>query len=76
LMMVNLDLLDVSDVKQFPPRPLNFILYNPTAETRAATIAIPAVQGEHVSLSANEKRVPTTFDVPARSFLRLRAEFG
>ena len=29
LMLVNLDLLDVNDAKTFPPRHLNFILYNP-----------------------------------------------
>jgi hypothetical protein len=75
LMMVNLDLLDVFDAQRFPLRPLNFILYNPTAVTRSATIAIPGALGKQVNLSANEKRVSTTFDVAARSFLRLRAEF-
>src|SRR6202007_1129791 len=35
LMLVNLDLLDVSDAKAFPHRPLNFILYNPTTERRS-----------------------------------------
>ncbi|PYX36561.1 MAG: hypothetical protein DMG81_15855, partial [Acidobacteria bacterium] len=39
LMLVNLDLLDVLDAKQFPPRQLNFILYNPTAEDRSAELS-------------------------------------
>ena len=73
LMIVNLDLLDVFDVKQFPPHPLHFILYNPTPQTRSATIAIPPAQGRQVTLTANGNRVPDTLDVPARSFLRLVA---
>src|SRR5712692_2690115 len=34
LMLVNLDLLDAANAKDFPSRKLSFILYNPTAETR------------------------------------------
>src|SRR5216683_524049 len=76
LMMVNLDLLDVLDAQQFPPRQLQFILYNPTAEIRSARIAIPPAQGRRLSLTVNGTRVPETLDVPARGFLRLVAEFG
>jgi hypothetical protein len=76
LMMVNLDLLDVLDAQQFPPRKLQFILYNPTAEIRSARIAIPPAQGRRPSLTANGTAVPETLDVPARGFLRLVAEFG
>jgi len=71
LMMVNLDLLDVSDVKQFPPRPLNFILYNPTAETRAATICDSCGARRARQPKRQRKTRPDKFDVPARSFLRL-----
>jgi len=76
LMMVNLDLLDVLDAQQFPPRQLQFILYNPTAEIRSARIAIPPAQGRRLRLTVNGTRVPETLDVPARRFLRLVAEFG
>jgi len=76
LMMVNLDLLDVFDVKQFPPHPLHFILYNPAAQTRSATIAIPPAQGRQIRLTANGKRVPETLDIPAGGFLQLVAEVG
>src|SRR5260370_35222389 len=76
LMMVNLDLLDVLDAQQFPPRKLQFILYNPTAEIRPARIAIPSAQGRRPNLTANGTRVPKPVDVPALASLRLGAEVG
>jgi hypothetical protein len=76
LMMVNLDLLDVFDVKHFPPDPLHFILYNPAAQPRSATIAIPPAQGRQVRWTANGQRIPGTLDIPAGGFLQLVAEFG
>jgi hypothetical protein len=75
LMMVNLDLLDTFDAQQFPPRQLNFVLYNPTAEARAATITIPSVQPAKVHWSTDGKAVAETLNVSGRAILRLVAEF-
>ena len=75
LMLVNLDLLDVAQAKEFPSQELNFILYNPTAVTRSATIAIPAARQRTVRMSANGQTISETLQVPRRSFIRLLAEF-
>ena len=75
VMIVNLDLLDIRDTRQFPPRPLNFVLYNPTKESRSATITVPAAQGAPVRWSANGEPVRETVNVPARGILRLVADF-
>jgi hypothetical protein len=75
LMLVNLDLLDIYDAKQFPPHRLNFVLYNPTAETRSANITIPPAQGAAVRLSESGKPIPKTLNVPGRTILRLVADF-
>ena len=75
LMLVNLDLLDSLDAKNFPPRQLNFMIYNSTAETRAATISIPSAKGVSFRITANGNVVPATLNVSARSFLRLVVDF-
>lgn len=75
VMIVNLDLLDIRDTRQFPPRRLNFVLYNPTKESRSATITVPAAQGAPVRWSANGEPVRETVNVPARGILRLVADF-
>jgi len=75
LMLVNLDLLDAAHAKEFPSRELNFILYNPTAVTRSATIAIPAARQRTVRMSVNGNATSETLEVPRRSFIRLLAEF-
>jgi hypothetical protein len=75
LMLVNLDLLDVAHAKEFPPRKLNFILYNPTAVARSANIKIPAAKERTVRLSANGKTSEATVQVPKQSFIPLMAEF-
>jgi hypothetical protein len=75
LMLVNLDLLDVARAKEFPSQELNFVLYNPTAVTRSATIAIPAARRPTVRMSANGKTISEALQVPRRSFIRLLAEF-
>ena len=75
LMLVNLDLLDAVNSKEFPPRKLNFILFNPTPVSRSATISIPGAQQRTVRMSANGKIVGVTLEVPKRSFLRLLAEY-
>jgi hypothetical protein len=75
LMMVNLDLLDTYDVKLFPPRQLNFVIYNPTAEARTATITIPSMQGVKVHWSTDGKPVAETLSLPGQAMLRLVADF-
>ena len=75
LMLVNLDLLDIADAKAFPPQKLNFILFNPTSASRAANISIPAAQGRHVHMRADGKEISGPIQIPARSFIRLQAEF-
>src|SRR6266851_5011723 len=75
LMLLNLDLLDAALAKDFPSRELNFILYNPTAVTRTATIAISAARQRTVRMSVNGKTTSETLQVPRQSFIRLLAEF-
>src|SRR6266851_6095154 len=75
LMLVNLDLLDAFDAKVFPPRQLNFILYNPTAERRSASISIPPAKGHEVRLSRDGQSLGSTVQVPGRSWVRLLAEY-
>jgi hypothetical protein len=75
LMLVNLDLVDIYDAKQFPPHRLNFVLYNPTAETRSANITIPPAQGSAVRLTESAKPIPKTLNVPGKTILRLVADF-
>ncbi|HWY07848.1 MAG TPA: hypothetical protein VNY24_13385 [Candidatus Acidoferrales bacterium] len=74
LMLVNLDLLDVTHSAEFPPQKLNFILYNPTPNTRSTKIAIPSANGRAVRLTVNGKAAET-LEVQKHSFIRLLAEF-
>ena len=74
-MLVNLDLLDVFDAKLFPPRELNFILYNPTAVQRSTSISIPPAQGHEVRLSHDGQSIGSRVQVPGQSWVRLLAEF-
>jgi hypothetical protein len=76
LMLVNLDLLDVIHAKEFPPKQLNFILYNPAPTERSAKINFPAMQRRPGRLSVNGK--PASGDslrVPKQSYVQLAAEF-
>jgi hypothetical protein len=75
LMLVNLDLLDVADARVFPSQQLNFILFNPTASSRSATITIPAAQRRAVHMSANGKTAGEVIDIPGQSFVQLQTEF-
>jgi hypothetical protein len=75
LMLVNLDLLDAFDATRFPSHQLDFILYNPTADVRSATITIPPAKGGKVRLSANGKTVGDTLQIPARAVVCLAVEF-
>ena len=75
LMLVNLDLLDVAHAKEFPPRRLNFILYNPTAAARSANIKISAAKERTVRLNVNGKASEPIVQIPKQSFIQLVAEF-
>jgi hypothetical protein len=75
LMLVNLDLLDAFDAKLFPPRQLNFILYNPTAGRRSTSISIPPAQGHEVRLSQDGQSISGTVQVPGQAWVRLLAEY-
>lgn len=75
LMLVNLDLLDTVEAKAFPARRLNFILYNPTADVRSATITIPPAEGREVRLRENGKTVGANLQISGRASVRLVAEF-
>jgi hypothetical protein len=75
LMLVNLDLLDTSHAKLFPSNRLNFVLYNPTPDSRSAAISIPPAQGREIRLSQDGKAVSDTLQVPGRGVIRLLAEY-
>jgi hypothetical protein len=75
MMLVNLDLVDAHDARQFPPRQLNFVLYNPTEQSRSALLSVPAAEAGAVRWSANGKTAPATVNVPAKGILRLVADY-
>jgi hypothetical protein len=75
LMLVNLDLLDAADITSFPPRELNFILYNPTSVNRTADIKIPPAKERPVRLSVNGRASEATLEVPRQSFIGFMARF-
>ena len=75
MMMVNLDLLDIFDAKEFPGRSLNFILYNPTSQERHATISIPPANGGNVRITQNGTVLSKYLNVPPQAILRLVVEF-
>jgi uncharacterized protein (DUF1810 family) len=75
LMLVNLDLLDTFDVKLFPAKQLNFVLYNPTPDRRSAVISIPPAQGRKIRLTQDGKAVSETLEVPGHGIVRLLAEY-
>jgi hypothetical protein len=75
LMLVNLDLLDATQIKEFPPQKLHFILYNPTPVARSASIRITASKERAARLSVNGKASEATLQIPGQSFVQLMAEF-
>jgi hypothetical protein len=75
LMLVNLDLLDITDAGQFPSQKLNFILFNPTPATRSAVITIPAARERTARLTADGKPVDTRLQIAGKVFLQLQVEF-
>jgi hypothetical protein len=75
LMLVNLDLLDTQNANLFPSKQLSFILYNPTAETRSASISIPPAHGRQAHLSRDGISVSDPLRIPAHTWMRLFAEY-
>jgi len=75
LMLVNLDLLDAAHMREFPPRKLNFILFNPTPMARPAKMTIPPAKERAVHLTVNNATSGTTLQIPAKSFIRIVAEY-
>ena len=75
LLLVNLDLLDATNAGQFPLNRLQFILYNPTSEERAAHIAVPAAQGKAVRLAAAGKPLAPKLQIPAHGIVQFSAEY-
>jgi hypothetical protein len=75
LMIVNLDLLDTFDSENFPPRELNFILFNPTDSTRTAEVSIPVAHGLPVKLTIGNETVNGAIRVRAGKHVRIKAEY-
>jgi hypothetical protein len=75
LMLVNLDLLDIFDAKEFPARRLDFILYNPTLQERRATISITPANGGNARITQDGTVVSNNLNVTPRAIFRLVVEF-
>lgn len=74
LMLVNLDLLDAWEADTFTSSKMNFILFNPTAESRSASVNFPSAKGKAVRITSNGAKTEGKMQVPAQSFLRLLVE--
>jgi hypothetical protein len=75
LMLVNLDLMDFMPAGAFPPRELNFILYNPAGTARTATVTIPPALGKPVQMTADGQPVSGAIAVPGKSSMRIAARY-
>jgi hypothetical protein len=75
LMLVNLDLLDSWHAKAFPPKQLNFILFNPTSVARTATVEFPAAKGSKFRLTQEGVAVSNSMQVPPHGAIRLALEY-
>ena len=74
LMLVNLNLLEVEHRKAFPPRKLDFLLFNPGPAGRTAEITLPFAQGRPFRLLADGKEIGATIHVPGGASIRLACE--
>jgi hypothetical protein len=74
LMLVNLDLLDAIHSKDFPPKKLNFILFNPTPTDRSTTITVPPAGQQSVRFSVNGATTSSALRIPKQSYVRVLAE--
>jgi len=75
LMLVNLDLLDAFDSGDFPPRQLDFILFNPTGSNRPTRVAIPGAGGRPVKLTVGGAPATEPISVGPGTYIRLKAEY-
>jgi hypothetical protein len=75
LMLVNLDLLDAFDSGKFPPRELDFVLYNPTGSKRSARVTIPGAGGRPVKLTAGGAPADEPISVGAGMYIRIKAQY-
>lgn len=75
LMLVHLDLFDIPSAAEFPESRLQFVLYNPTAEERSATISIPVAQGKSVRLNAGGTPMDNKIRISAHGIVQLTAEY-
>jgi hypothetical protein len=75
LMLVNLDLLDIFDANLFPPRELNFILFNPTGSPRSSRITIPAAEGRALKLTTDGTPVSQPIRLGPREYVRVKVEY-
>jgi len=75
LMFLNLDLLDLYDAMKFPPRELNFILFNPTDTGRSAEVSIPVARGAPVRLKTQGRTVSGPLTIAAGEYLRIQVEY-
>jgi hypothetical protein len=75
VMLVNLDLPDAFDSAQFPPRELNFILFNPTDSVRSVSVSIPVAQGAPVKLAMGNETTGGAVQVAAREHVRIKAVY-
>jgi len=75
LMLVNLDLLDVVDLAEFPPRELDFVLYNPTGSNRSTRVTIPAAGERPVKLTVGGTPAAEPISVRPGMHVRVKAEY-
>jgi len=75
LMLANLDLLDALNANQFPPRELNFILFNPTDSARTADVSIPPAQGATVKFTVGGEVAGGAIRLEAGKHVRIKAEY-
>ena len=73
-MLVNLDLLDIDHRESFPPRKLDFLLFNPGPDARTAELTIPSAQGRPVRLLADGKATGPTLSIAGGASIRLSCE--
>jgi hypothetical protein len=75
LMLVNLDLLDAFNARGFPPRELNFILFNPTHSPRTTEVSIPVARGAPVKLTAGGEAAEGPIRLGAGKYVRIKADY-
>ncbi|TAM80272.1 MAG: hypothetical protein EPN47_16065 [Acidobacteria bacterium] len=75
LLLVNLDLIDAFDAGKFPPRELEFILFNPTDQDREAAINIPVAGSTPAKLMTGQEQLRGAISISAGKFIRIKASY-